>query len=162
MWIPQAEALFDIRVVDTDAQSYRNRAPIDILSTAEREKAKYHQACVDRRAFFTPLCLFVDGLRGREAAVFVKRMAERLSSNWDINYSLVLGWIRTQLSFSILRATILCLRGSCTKWCSFSVTDEAPIHSLCTDLCLRLIIVIIVINYSVPSLSYISVYIIKS
>ena len=36
VWIPQAEALFDIRVVDTDTQSYRNRAPIDILSIAER------------------------------------------------------------------------------------------------------------------------------
>lgn len=95
VWIPQAEALFDIRVVDTDAQSYRNHAPIDILSTAEREKPKYHQACVDRRALFTPLCLSVDRLMGREAAVFVKRMAEKLSSNWDINYSLVLGWIRT-------------------------------------------------------------------
>ena len=90
VWIPQAEALFDIQVVDTDTQSYRNRAPIDILSTAEREKkAKYHQACVDRRALFIPLCLSVDGLMGREAAVFVRRMAERLSSNWDINYSLV-------------------------------------------------------------------------
>ena len=42
--------------------------------------------------------------------MFVKRMAERFSSNWDINYSLVLGWIRTQLSFSILWATILCLK----------------------------------------------------
>ena len=75
VWIPQAEALFDIRVVDTDVQSYRNRAPVDILSTADREKAKYHQACVDR-APFTPLCLSFDGLMGREAAVLVKRMAE--------------------------------------------------------------------------------------
>ena len=40
VWIPQAEALFDIQVVDTDAQSYRNHAPIDILSTAEREEGK--------------------------------------------------------------------------------------------------------------------------
>ena len=30
VWIPQAEVLFDIIVVNTDAQSYRNHAPIDI------------------------------------------------------------------------------------------------------------------------------------
>ena len=57
---------------------------------------------------FTPMCTSVDGLLGREANVFVKRIAERLSRKWDTNYSEVLGWIsRTYLSFSILRATIL-------------------------------------------------------
>ena len=27
-WLPQAEALFDVRVVDTDTQSYCNRSPL--------------------------------------------------------------------------------------------------------------------------------------
>ena len=128
VWIPQVEALFDIRVVDTDAQSYRNSSPMDILSGAEKEKKnKYHEACTERRALFTPLCTSVDGMLGKEAAVFVKRIAERLSSKWGHNYSQVLGWIRTRLSFSILRATILCLRGSRTKWRSIDIVDSSPI-----------------------------------
>ena len=74
-WEPQTEALFDIRVVDTDARSYRARTPHDVLSTAEGEKKrKYLQACQDRRATFTPLCVSVDGMLGSEAAFFVKRM----------------------------------------------------------------------------------------
>ena len=57
-WEPQTEVLFDVRVVDTDAQSYRARTPHDVLSTAEgKKKRKYLQACQDRCATFTPLCV---------------------------------------------------------------------------------------------------------
>ena len=48
VWGPQTEALFDIRVVDTDARSYCARSPKDVLGTAEGEKKrKYLQACQD-------------------------------------------------------------------------------------------------------------------
>ena len=58
VWIPQSEVLFDIRVVDTDAQSYRNQTPLAVLFSAECDKKrKYSQACLDRRATFTPLCV---------------------------------------------------------------------------------------------------------
>ena len=127
--MPQSEALFDIRVIDTDAQSYSNRSPSEVLLAAEGEKKrKYHQACSERRAQFTPLCVSVDGMMGNEAAIFIKRLAERLSSKWGKNYSIVLCWIRTRLSFAVLRATILCLRGSRTKWRSISVTDGSPLN----------------------------------
>ena len=128
VWVPQAEALFDVRVVDTDAQSYLDRSPLDVLSIAESEKKrKYHQACLDRRALFTPLCISVDGLLGRETNVFIKRLADRLSLNWKHSYPHVLGWVRTRLTFSILRATLLCLRGSRKKWHTIDVTDGTPL-----------------------------------
>ena len=63
VWVPQSEELFDIHVVDTDAQSYRNRTPLAVLCSAECDKKrKYSQACLDRRATFTPLCVSVDGM----------------------------------------------------------------------------------------------------
>ena len=39
VWMPQVEALFDIRVhvVDTDAKSYGNSAPFDVLTREENE-----------------------------------------------------------------------------------------------------------------------------
>ena len=71
VWLPQAEALFDIRVVDTDAQSYLCHAPSRVLLNAEVEKKnKYAEACAARRAHFTPLCFSVDGLAGSEANCF--------------------------------------------------------------------------------------------
>jgi len=37
VWQPQTEALFDIRVVDTDARSYCGRTPTAVLCSAEVE-----------------------------------------------------------------------------------------------------------------------------
>ena len=65
VWQSQVDALFDVRVVDTDAPSYQSRSPQAVLRTAEVEKRrKYGAACLARRASFTPLCFSVDGLFG--------------------------------------------------------------------------------------------------
>ncbi len=131
VWIPQAEALFDVRVVDTDAPSYSNRTPKDVLQTAEREKkAKYSKACEERHALFTPFCCSVDGMLGGEADSFLNVIGERLSSKWDQGYGEVMGCIRARLSFAILRSTMLCLRGSRSKWRGLGIEDGAPIQSV--------------------------------
>ena len=63
VWQPQCDALFDIRVVDTDAPSYNRQSPRSVLCSAESEKKKkYLQACHDCRADFTPLCVSIDGI----------------------------------------------------------------------------------------------------
>ena len=38
VWTPQAEALFDVRVTDTDASSYVNRSVTAFLASAEERK----------------------------------------------------------------------------------------------------------------------------
>ena len=102
VWEPQTEALFDIRVVDTDAQSYRARTPCDVLGTAEAEKKrKYLQACQDRRATFTPLCVSVDGMLGSETEFFVKRLGDFLAAKWERPYSVVMGWVRARQFFGL-------------------------------------------------------------
>jgi len=133
-WEPQIEALFDIRVVDTDARSYHAHNPHDVLSTAEGEKKrKYLQACQDRHATFTPLCVSVDGMLGSEAEFFVKRMSDFLAAKWERPYSVVTGWVRARLSFAILRAALLCVRGSRTKWRSLGIVDGASLPVVIDD-----------------------------
>jgi len=128
VWQPQAEALFDIRVTDTDAQSYQSRTPQLVLASAEEDKKrKYSDSCANRRASFTPLCFSVDGLLGGEAEVFLKRLANRLFDVWDRSFSDVVRWIRLRLAFALLRAVAVCLRGSRTKWRSLGVEDGAAI-----------------------------------
>ena len=57
VWQPQTEALFDVRVVETDAQPYVQRAVSSVLATAEREKKRrYAQASQTRHASFRPVC----------------------------------------------------------------------------------------------------------
>ena len=131
VWSPQSEALFDIHVTDTDAQSYLGHAPESILFQAETEKKqKYSAGANARHAHFTPLCFSVDGLAGSEVACFIKKLATGLSSKWERNYSEVLWWIRTRLAFAILRATRLCVRGSHSKWRCLGLEDGAGINDL--------------------------------
>ena len=131
VWSPQSEALFDIRVTDTDAQSYLGHAPESILFRAETEKKQMYSAAANaRRAHFTPLCFPVDGLAGSEAACFIRRLAAGLSLKWERNYSDVLCWIRTRLAFAILRATGLCVRGARSKWICLGLEDGAGIDDL--------------------------------
>ena len=64
---PQATALFDIRVIDSDALSYLNTSPQQVLKIAERDKKnKNSAACEKRHATFAHLCMTVDGLLGDE------------------------------------------------------------------------------------------------
>ena len=110
VWMPQVEALFDIRVIDTNAKSYSSLTPGAVLARAEKEKKeKYSSACEQRRAVFTPLCVSVDGMFGRETNHFLRRLGERLSVKWEMSVAQVMGWVRARLSFAILQAAILCL-----------------------------------------------------
>ena len=40
VWVPQVEALFDIRIIDTEARSYCTHPPITILSKLRRKKRR--------------------------------------------------------------------------------------------------------------------------
>ena len=124
VWQPQTEALFDVRVVDTDAQSYAHRTVSAVLSTAEKEKKrKYTHAAQARHASFSPFVVSVDGVMAWEAR-FTVPFADRLSTRWSKPYSEVMGWLQTRLSFAILRATNRCVRGSRVKWRSDVGMDD--------------------------------------
>jgi len=53
---------------------------------------------------FTPLIFSSSGGMAREATVFYKRLAELVSLK---QYSMIMGWLRCQLSFTLLRSAIL-------------------------------------------------------
>ena len=128
VWEPQTKTLFDIRVVDIDAWSYRAHSLRDVLGLAEVEKKrKYLQACQDRRVTFTPLGVSVDGMLCSEAEYFIKRLGDFLAARWERPYSVVMGWVRAHVSFAILQAALLCVRGSRTKWRSIGIVDGASL-----------------------------------
>jgi len=54
VWQPQAEALFDVCVVDTDAQSYAHRTVSAVLSTAEKEEEVH--SCSRGTPCILPIC----------------------------------------------------------------------------------------------------------
>ena len=47
MWSPQTEALFDIRIIDTNAPSYKHHTPEAVLESATKEKKRMYQKAVE-------------------------------------------------------------------------------------------------------------------
>ena len=77
------------------------------------KKRAYAQRIVDvEHSSFTPVVLSVSGGLGREATQFYKRLASLLSTKWDQPYSTTISWLRCCLSFSLLRSSIMCIRGA--------------------------------------------------
>jgi len=112
-WTPGTDCILDVRVTDTDAKSYCNRTPSKVLESHEKEKKrKYLGSCLENRRHFTPFVISVDGLLGREAQTFAKRLAVKLAGKWQKPYSQVCGYVKARLSIAAVRATHLCLRGS--------------------------------------------------
>ena len=56
VWQPQSEALFDICVVDTDAQSYACRSVSAILSASEREEKEVFSCSKSTACILYPFC----------------------------------------------------------------------------------------------------------
>ena len=61
---------------------------------------------------FTPLVFLVTGGMGRAATTFYSRLASMISEKRSTHYSNTLNWIRCKLSFALLRASIMSIRGA--------------------------------------------------
>ena len=57
------------------------------------------------------------------AEFFLQRLGNHLTVKWERPFSVIMGWIRARLSFAILQATLLSVRGSCTKWRCLGIVD---------------------------------------
>ncbi len=49
---------------------------------------------------------------GNECKIFLKRLSQLLSEKRSENYALMSTWIRTKLSFALLRSCLMCIRGT--------------------------------------------------
>ena len=109
----QTDAIFDIRVKNTDAPSYRQKAVAKVLEEDEKDKKrKYLKECLARRLHFVPFVCSVDGVFAREATSFLKRLAGNLAEKWHKPYSETMGFVRGRVGMAIVRATNVCLRGA--------------------------------------------------
>ena len=64
------------------------------------------------RGTFTPLVFYTAGGAAPAVGAFLKRFASLLAAKKDLPYAMTIGWLRCRLSSALLRASILCLRGS--------------------------------------------------
>lgn len=112
-WKSSATCVFDVRITDVKAPSYRGASPLSVLKRHEREKKKmYLEPCLERRRHFTPLVYSAEGMPGRETRAAEKRLASALADKLDRSYSEMVGWVRQRMAMAVVRQVTVLLRGS--------------------------------------------------
>ena len=111
------DAYFDVRVFHPFAPSYRDMSLSSLYRQHEKKKKNEYANRVREieHGTFTPLVFSTTGGMGREAEVVFKKLAGMISTKTDERYSVVIGWLRTRVSFSLLRSALTCLRGTPAK-----------------------------------------------
>ena len=126
-WERQGSAFFDVRVCYPNAESYRGLTAKQIYRQHEREKKRMYASRVleVEQGSFTPLVFTTTGGMADECKRCHSRLAELLSTKKGEDYSTTMSWIRTKVSFALLRSALLCLRGSrCTRRAPLNITDN--------------------------------------
>jgi len=110
-WKQGTTTIFDIRVTDMDAASYRTTDPKTVLQCHEcKKKAKYNNLCLACHWHFTPLVFSDNGMQGKEATAAIKKLSSHLTSKWKRTYSEVCGFTKSCLSIALARSASRCLR----------------------------------------------------
>ena len=64
----------------------------------------------------TPLVFGTNGGMGNECQRFLKHLADKIAQKGTEPYHIVITWLRTQISFELLRSVHACVRGSRTPF----------------------------------------------
>ena len=113
VWSPMERTFFDVRVVHPNAPSYNGKDVEKIYQQNEREKkSKYNQRVIQvEKATFTPLVFTTTGGMAPECTKFHKKVAELISWKTKEEYSQVMNHIRTRIRFTLLKSTLIAIRG---------------------------------------------------
>ena len=83
----------------------------------EEKKRKYQQRVLDvEMGSFTPLVFGTNSGMGNECQRFLKHLADKIAQKDTEPYHVVMTWLRTQISFELLRSVHACVRGSRTPF----------------------------------------------
>ena len=117
-WTPGQRAFFDIRVFDLNACRYRGLELSKCFQRNESEKKRHYNERVNNVEYgtFTPLVFSTNGGMGRECQLFYKRLGLMLAEKRSVPLQESIAYIRSKISFSLLRSSLLCIRGSRSIW----------------------------------------------
>ena len=114
IWSPMERSFLDVRVVHPNSPSYRDKSISQIYEQHEKQKKKkYNQRIVQiEKATFTPLVFSTTGGMAPECARYHKKVAELIANKTKEDYSKVVSHLRTKLRFTLLKSTLLGVRGA--------------------------------------------------
>ena len=117
-WQGMQDAFFDVRVFYPCASSYLSKSLASTFRQHEQaKKTKYGNRVQNmERGFFTPLVVSSVGGLGREATAFLKRLVALMANKTGASYSQLMGRLRCELGFCLVRDSLMMLRGSWRKF----------------------------------------------
>ena len=109
-------AFFDVRIFNPFAQTYlKQKSEATFVTNEKQKKRAYNQRVIEiEHGSFSPLVFTPYGGCGREAERFISELSIKLSEKKDIENSIMKHWLRTKISFYLIRSAVLCIRGSRT------------------------------------------------
>ncbi len=103
----------DVRITHANAPSNRTLSLEQIYSRNENEKKrKYNSRVIEtEKSTFVPLVFTTTGGTGKECSRYHKRVAELIAARRNEKLSHVTSYIRTKISFSMLKSTLVAIHG---------------------------------------------------
>ena len=110
-WAREQSAFFDVKVCYPNADSYKNLSSEQIYKLHENDKKRLYSSTVldVERGTFTPLVFTTTGGRSDGCQRYHSRLADLLTVKKQKSYASSIAWIRTRVSFAILRSALVCL-----------------------------------------------------
>ena len=131
-------AFFDVRVTHVNSKTNQGKPTAAIFKEEESEKKqKYQQKVLEvEMGSFTPLIFGTNGRVGKECKMFMKHLAEKLAENDLEGYPVVISWLRTRISFEILKSVNTSIRGSRQPFFRSEVVDDFKVNCTAADVLL--------------------------
>ena len=128
-WFDGGLAFFDVRVFNPFAKTHLNTKLETVFNQNERQKkSHYNQRVITvEHGSFSPIVLSAYGGFGKETDRFITKLTNKLSEKKEIPNSVMANYIRTKLSFELVRSQVLCVRGSRKLWSSKIDVREAEV-----------------------------------
>ena len=107
-------AFFDVRVFNPFAKSHLSSNLETVFKSNETAKKKeYNDRVIQvEHGSFTPVVMSSMGGFGFETSRFISKLIEKIAIKKDLEQSVVANYVRTKLSFELIRSQVACIRGS--------------------------------------------------
>ena len=107
-------AFFDVRIFNPFAKSHLRSSLETVFKHNETvKKNQYNERVIQvEHGSFTPIVLSAMGGFSVETSRFVSRLVEKVADKKDIETSVVANYIRSKISFELIRSQVACIRGS--------------------------------------------------
>lgn len=122
-WRGQQEAFFEFRVFYPFASSYVRQSSSALFRQHANERKREYSERINRvdSGSFTPMIFASTGGMGPQMEIALKHLASRISEREGQAYSRVMALLRCRFGFAMARSSLVCLRGTRSRWKSRSV-----------------------------------------